>query len=124
MAVYRDSFSEDEVRRLFNEVDKDEDGVLSKNELYAFLFQPGAWACIQTHELKMYKGDEAKIEDKARIWEGTTSISEAADMLNGRPGYENCPEGISVVYSARLEAYFLLWRSDKKEEAYKLFSLK
>jgi hypothetical protein len=50
-----------------------------------------------------------------------TSITDAVFQL--RQGTIMCPEGFCVVYSERFKAYYLLYRSDKKDEAFAVLQL-
>lgn len=71
------------------------------------------------------RGGETKFKGKAELLKEDeyTSVREAVKGLNTPEGRVACPEGFCVVFSKSQDAYYLLWRSDKKDFVYKHFAL-
>merc|ERR1719310_1257972 len=66
------------------------------------------------------KGEEEKFNGKAKLLD-IKSLTEALISLNA--GRTSCPEGFCVVYSQHAGKYVLLYRRDKKADAFQLLNL-
>mmetsp|Transcript_22904 Transcript_22904/g.42435 ORF Transcript_22904/g.42435 Transcript_22904/m.42435 type:complete len:202 (+) Transcript_22904:91-696(+) len=81
------------------------------------------WSLEQTFQLGTEDeldsfGDKAQVLNKSVI----NSVSQAIKQLNA--GDISCPEGYCVVYSSKAQAYYALYRSDKKDATLTLFNYK
>lgn len=84
-----------------------------------------AWSVDQTATLGS-KGDEKRFTGKVELLKTDvyTSVATAVAGLNSPDGSAACLEGMCVVLSQSRSQYFLLYRKDMKERAFKLLNLK
>lgn len=82
----------------------------------------GTWSMEHAFEIGK-KGEEDKFQGKAaRLHTGEIdSVHAAVDSLND--GGLKCPMGICVMWSVSHDAYYLLFRTDKKDKAFSDFDL-
>lgn len=80
------------------------------------------WSPEQTFEL-CPESELSSYSDKAQVIDKqvATGVTKAAEALMA--GSVSCAQGYCIVYSSNKELYFVLYRSDKKEEAFKLFHM-
>lgn len=74
---------------------------------------PKTWTAEQSFKLSDGEQNQVKILD------GVTSVLTAAEQLNA--GELTCENGLCAVYSARNEAYYLLYRTDMVSTAFRRF---
>jgi len=86
---------------------------------------PDAWSVDQTATLGN-KGDEKRFTGKVELLKTDvyTSVAKAVEALNSPDGGVACLEGMCVVLSQSRSQYFLLYRKDVKDKAFKLLNLK
>mmetsp|Transcript_55888 Transcript_55888/g.105281 ORF Transcript_55888/g.105281 Transcript_55888/m.105281 type:complete len:382 (+) Transcript_55888:98-1243(+) len=80
------------------------------------------WTPEQTFEL-CPESELASHQDKAQVIpkNDASGVSEGAEKLN--VGSLSCEKGYCIVWSVRKDKYFVLYRSDKKEETFELFNM-
>merc|ERR1712187_418163 len=85
----------------------------------------GTWSCSQAHDLGRDPQPPLHIlETKTQILSrypleagGWSSVSLAVDALNSNNGSISVAGGLAVLFSQSKNSYWLIWRSDKEEEA-------
>jgi hypothetical protein len=79
-----------------------------------------SWSIEQSRLLA--KASQMKaLDGQVMLLDTTNSITDAVRLL--REGSILCPEGFCVVYSERMKAYYVLYRSDKKDIAFEALQL-